>query len=155
MASSSMPHKNNSTDEVLPTSIGYDSNYSVGNVQPLHETRSEMEIPAVDGDVDGVDEQHVVEAHLENLLKWRSAWKLHYHNLITRAFFKVNDNQSINLSKNQITRCIICHIEITFLEILAMRIRCRKGLIAYHKFNGIITMKKHVEYDHSTLLQKL
>jgi len=28
-----------------------------------------MEIPATNGDVDGVDEQHVVEAHLENLQK--------------------------------------------------------------------------------------
>ncbi len=31
----------------------------------------------------------------------------------------------------------------------------KKGLIAYHKFNGITTMKKHVEFDHFTLLQKL
>jgi hypothetical protein len=65
-----------------------------------------MEIPAIN--VDGVDEQHVVEAHLENLWKqkltWRTYrnkdqlnWKLHYHNSITWAFFKVNDNQPINL----------------------------------------------------------
>jgi hypothetical protein len=92
MASSSMPHENNSIDEVLLASIGYDSNYSVGNVQPLHKTGFEMEIPFVDGDVDGVDEQHVVETHLENLLKWRLTWKLHYHNSITWAFFKVNNN---------------------------------------------------------------
>jgi hypothetical protein len=32
MASFSMPHNINSIDEVLPTSVGYDSNYSVGNV---------------------------------------------------------------------------------------------------------------------------
>jgi len=36
-----------------------------------------------------------------------------------------------------------------------MHTRCRKGSIAYHKSNGITTMKKHVEYDHFTLLQKL
>jgi hypothetical protein len=52
-------------------------------------------------------------------------------------------------------RCIICHSETTPFEILAMRTRCRKGFIAYHTSNGITTMKKHVEYDHFTLLQKL
>jgi len=31
----------------------------------------------------------------------------------------------------------------------------KKGLMAYHKFNGMTTMKKHVESNHSTLLQKL
>jgi hypothetical protein len=40
-------------------------------------------------------------------------------------------------------------------KILAMRTRCRKCLIAYHKFNGIMTMKKHVEYDHVVLLKIL
>jgi len=104
---------------------------------------------------DGVDEHRVVEAHLENLWKQRSTWKLNYHNSITWAFFEVNDNQLINLSENKIMRCIICHSEITPFEILAMHTRCRKCFIAYDKSNGITTMKKHVEYDHSTLLQKL
>jgi hypothetical protein len=39
------------------------------------------------------------------------------------------------------------------LEVLAMHTRCRKGLIAYHKFNGIMVIKKHVEYDHVALLK--
>ncbi len=69
MASFSMPHNISSTNEVLPTSIGYDSNYNVGNVQTLHETKSKMEIPTDDDDVDGVDEQRVFETHLENLQK--------------------------------------------------------------------------------------
>ncbi len=66
MASSSMFHDINSINEVLPPSTWYDN---VGNVQTLHETRSKMEIPIVDDDVDGVDEQHVVKTHLENLWK--------------------------------------------------------------------------------------
>jgi len=78
-----------------------------------------------------------------------------YRNSITWAFFEVNDNQPINLFENQIMRCIICHNEITLLEILAICTRYKKGLIAYHKYNGIIAMKKHVESDHFTLLQKL
>ncbi len=150
-----MPHDINSTDEVLLASPGYNNSYSVGNVQTLHETRSEMEIPIDENGVNGVDEQHVVEAHLENLWKQRSAWKLHYHNSITWAFFKVNDNQPINLSKNQNFKCITCHNETTPLEILAMRTRCKKGLIACRKYNGTTSMKKHVESGHSILLQQL
>jgi hypothetical protein len=65
MVFSSMFHNINSTNEVLPTSGGYDNSYKVGNVQPLHETRSKMEIPIADG----VDEHQVVQAHLENLWK--------------------------------------------------------------------------------------
>jgi hypothetical protein len=75
--------------------------------------------------------------------------------LITWAFFEVNNNQPINLSENQIMRCIICHSETNLPKILAMCIRRKKGFIAYHKFNGIQAMKNHVESDHSTLLQKL
>jgi hypothetical protein len=53
MVSSSMPHNISSTDEVLPVSTRYDSNYNVGNVQTLHKIGFEMEI-LVDN-VDGVD----------------------------------------------------------------------------------------------------
>jgi hypothetical protein len=49
--------------------------------------------------------------------------------------------------------CIIYHSGMTLLEVLAMRIKCRKGLISYHKFNGITAMKKHVELDHASLLK--
>jgi hypothetical protein len=101
-----------------------------------------MEIPHVDGDFDDVDEQHVTKMHLENLWKLRLAWKPHYRNSITWAFFKVNDNQHVDLSQNQIMRCIICHSDTTALEILAICTRYKKGLIAYHKLNGIIAMKK-------------
>ncbi len=52
-------------------------------------------------------------------------------------------------------RCIICHSEISFLKSWLNAQDVKKGLIAYHKFNGITTMKTHVEFDHSTLLQKL
>jgi hypothetical protein len=43
-------------------------------------------------------------------------------------------------------KCIIYHNETTPLEILAICTRCKKGFIAYHKFNGITTMKKYVVY---------
>ncbi len=52
-------------------------------------------------------------------------------------------------------KCIICQNDIVPLEILAMPTICRKGLIAYHKFNGITTMKKHVNFNHFILLKTL
>jgi hypothetical protein len=52
-------------------------------------------------------------------------------------------------------RCIICHNDVAPLEILTLRIKCKKNYIANHKFNGITIMKKHVDFDHSTLLKRL
>jgi hypothetical protein len=52
-------------------------------------------------------------------------------------------------------RCIVYHNDVAPPKILAMCTKCRKGLIAYHKFNGITTMKKHVDFDHFILLKKL
>jgi hypothetical protein len=37
------------------------------------------------------------------------------------------------------------------LEILALHTRRHKGLFAYHKTNGIIAMKEHVNVEHKTL----
>jgi len=71
------------------------------------------------------------------------------------GLFKVNNNQSVDLEHNQIMRCIICHNDYVGLEILAMCTRCRKGLIAYHKSNGITSMKRHVENDHYAFMKRL
>jgi hypothetical protein len=38
--------------------------------------------------------------HLENLLKKWLAWKPHYYNSITCAFFKINHNQHVDLFQN-------------------------------------------------------
>ncbi len=51
--------------------------------------------------------------------------------------------------------CVICNGDTTPFENLAMHARCRKGLIAYHKSNGITSIVKHVEFDHFDLLKKL
>jgi len=67
----------------------------------------------------------------------------------------VNDNQPKDLLKNQIMKCIICHSDTTPPKIMAMCTRCKKGFIAYHKFNGATTMKKHVESNHFSLLKIL
>jgi hypothetical protein len=52
-------------------------------------------------------------------------------------------------------RCFICHNDVIGLEILAMHTKCRKRLIAYHKFNGIIAMTKHVESNNFALLKQM
>jgi len=49
---------------------------------------------------------------------------------------------------------IVCHNNVVGFEILALHTKLWKGLIAYHKSNGIITMKKHVELEHNTLIKK-
>jgi hypothetical protein len=48
---------------------------------------------------------------------------------------------------------IICHNGTASYEVLAIRTKCKKCLIVHHKFNGIMTMKKHIEYDHVVLLK--
>jgi hypothetical protein len=57
----------------------------------------------------------------------------------------MNNSQPMDLFQNQIMLCIICHNITTLPKMLAMHTKCRKGLIAYHKSNGITLMKKHVE----------
>ncbi len=52
-------------------------------------------------------------------------------------------------------KCILCRVYFVDLEILVMHTRCRKGLITYHKTNGITTMEKHVDAYHFTLMRKL
>jgi hypothetical protein len=37
---------------------------------------------------------------------------------------------------------------------LRLHKRCHKGFIAYDKFNGMLTMTKHVEQDHVFLLKQ-
>jgi hypothetical protein len=150
MVFSSVPCDINSIEEILPTFARYDISYNIDNVQPTHEGGHEMDIL----DVDGVDEEDVIEVQLKNLLKQKLAWKFHYCNSVTWAFKKVNDTQLVDLFQNKIMRCIICHSDTTPFEILAMHTRCRKGFIAYHKSNVIIAMKKHVEYDYFYFVEK-
>jgi hypothetical protein len=85
--------------------------------------------------------------------KQRATWKPHYHNSPSWVFLKVNDNPSIYLFENQTIHWIIYHIGMAPLEVFAMWIRCKKGLIAYHKSNRIRTMEKHVESNHVHLLK--
>lgn len=95
--------------------------------------------------------------HLTNYMKKQLAtWKFHYHDSSTWASLQVNNNQLVNLTQNQIMKCIICHNEIVALETLALCIKCQKGLIAYPSLMayGMTFMKKHVELKNSALLKR-
>ncbi len=70
------------------------------------------------------------------------------------GIFQGNNNQPIDFNANEIVRCIIYHNQVCGHESLALRMRCYKSFITYHKANGITTMKKHVEDEHVTLLTK-
>ncbi len=59
------------------------------------------------------------------------------------------------MDHNQIMRCIICHNDFIGLKILTMCIKCKKGIIAYHKNNGITSMKKHVNVNCYALMKKV
>jgi hypothetical protein len=59
----------------------------------------------------------------------------------------------MDLFQNQTMHCIIYHNVTAPPKVLAMHIRCKKGLITNHKFNRITTMEKHVESDHVLLLK--
>ncbi len=61
----------------------------------------------------------------------------------------------MDFSQNWITIYVLFVIVIQHHLILAMHTRCRKGLIAYQKSNGVTTIAKHVEFDHFDLLKKL
>jgi hypothetical protein len=93
--------------------------------------------------------------HLENLQKTKNCLEATLQQFIDHAFFKVNNNQPMDLSQKRIMRCIICYNDVAPLEILTLHIRLKKNYITYHKFNGITIMKKHVNFDHSTLLKRL
>ncbi len=63
------------------------------------------------------------------------------------GFFKVNNNQSINLTQNQIMQCIVCHNNVVGHETFALCTRLQKGFIIDHKSIDIAITKKHVELN--------
>ncbi len=90
---------------------------------------------------------------MENLRKQTILWKPHNSNS-TWAFSKVKSNQPINFEHNQTMHYIICHIEMVGWGIMVFRTSCHKTFIAYHKSNGIITKKKHIEANDKALYKK-
>ncbi len=72
----------------------------------------------------GTNDLIVQEVLLENLRKQSKVWKPHHRTFHTRVFFKVNNNQPIDLGQNQVMKCIVCHNETICIKILVLHTRC-------------------------------
>jgi len=163
MASSSQPFLNTHDSNLNANNLVFTKYDNSMNVEMLTKENIMLYIPknVIFGNVtkDDVEDAPNVDAyisklHLANLEKQHVTWKLYNHNLPTWAYFEVNNNQPIDLSQNQIMRCIVCHNNGIGPKIFALHTRLRKGLITYHKSNAITIMKKHVELEHNTLIKK-
>jgi hypothetical protein len=86
---------------------------------------------------------------LENLKQQQKFWKPHQRSSIIWAFLKMNNNKLVCLEYSQVMHCIVCH---NWLQDFSLTHKMCKGLIVYHKANGISTMKKHVEQKYVNLL---
>jgi hypothetical protein len=73
-------------------------------------------------------------------------------NALCWAFSCVNDNKEVNLTTPQIMHCILCHNNP--IVNVNIKTQARKGLIIYNTTNGIVTLKKHVNLDHSNISKK-
>jgi hypothetical protein len=63
------------------------------------------------------------EVLLETMKKQLTSKKPHRKTSTTWVFFKVNDNQGVDLQQSQIMRYIVCHDETMGFKILALCIR--------------------------------
>jgi len=71
-------------------------------------------------------------------------------NSLCWAFYCVNDNIEVNVTTFQTMHCIFCHNN-PILNLNKVN-QARKGLIIYNTIIGITTLKKHVNLDHSNVL---
>jgi len=61
----------------------------------------------------------------------------------------VNDSKDVDVKCPQIMKCIFCYISpILFSN---SKTQAKKGLILYNTINGITTLKKHVDANHSNI----
>jgi hypothetical protein len=74
-------------------------------------------------------------------------------NALCWAFYYVNDNKEIDFIVVQVMRCFLCYNS-PILN-LNPKIQARKGLIIYNKINGITTLRKHVNSNHSNIFFKI
>jgi hypothetical protein len=68
------------------------------------------------------------------------------------SYFCVNDNVGIDLENTQIIHCILCFQELVIG--INSRIQVRNKLIFYYKTNGITSLKRHVDANH-TIIAKM
>jgi hypothetical protein len=65
----------------------------------------------------------------------------------------VNDYKEVEVASHQVMKCILCYDNA--VNIPNAKIKKRKGLIIYYKNYVIISLKKHVDANHSIIVKKI
>jgi hemerythrin-like domain-containing protein len=89
---------------------------------------------------------------LKKLHVQRYFWKGHNKNSLCWAFQCVNNGKEVEVGSHQVMRCILRYDNV--VNILNPRTEKKKGFITYYKIYGIITLKKHVDVDHSIITKR-
>jgi len=63
----------------------------------------------------------------------------------------VNDKKDVDVKCPQTMRCILCYSSLVLF--CNLKTEAKKGLIIYSTTNGIVTLKKHVNVDHSIIVK--
>ncbi len=79
----------------------------------------------------------------------RTFWRENNKNAVCQAFYCVNDNKEVNVITPQNMRCIFCHNN-PILNVNP-KTQAKKKLIIYNTTNGITTLKKYVNSNHSNI----
>jgi hypothetical protein len=82
----------------------------------------------------------------------RLFWKLEGRDAICWAFYSINDNKLVDGKILQVMKYHLCSKTLVLYD---LRTKLRKGLIPCYKTNGISTLKKHADIEHSLLAKTL
>jgi hypothetical protein len=67
-------------------------------------------------------------------------------------FYYVNDDRKVDLRNPQVMRCLLCYNSLVHTFNPNTK-KTKKWFITYYKTPGIIALKKHVDYDHATIVK--
>jgi hypothetical protein len=93
-----------------------------------------------------------MKENFKKLHAQKSSWRGNNRNVLCWAFYCVNDKKEVNITTPQTIHCIFCHSN-PILN-LNSKIQARKGLILYNTTNNIAKLRKHVNANHSNVLEK-
>ncbi len=65
----------------------------------------------------------------------------------------MNDGKNVEQTNHQVMKWIVCYVDP--INAHNPKTKERKGLITYYKMYDIISLKKHVDVDHSIIAKKL
>jgi hypothetical protein len=90
-----------------------------------------------------------MKGNLKKLHAQIKSWKPHGRISLCWIFYYVNDNVKIDLENTLIMHCIRCYQNLVIG--INPKIWMRKRSISYYKTNGITSLKKHVDANHSLI----